>query len=133
MRNLTLLGSCLLIFGGNAVAADLAPVSSFAEPPAFAAAPRWTGPYLGLNAGAAYARARSGFSLNQGPAFGVATTRPTGPLGGIQAGYSWQSGAFVFGAEADLQFASAKDSKSAACAPATCGVALAARYQQEMP
>ena len=39
------------------------------------------------------------------------TTRPIRPAsqGGVQAGYNWQNGQFVFGGEADFQFSGADD------------------------
>jgi outer membrane immunogenic protein len=58
---------------------------------------RWFGPYIGGNLGYA---------------FGVVDTnpaKPTGVAGGIQAGYNWQNGAFVFGIEGDLQVTGAED------------------------
>ena len=36
-------------------------------------------------------------------------TRPSGVAGGVQGGYNWQSGQFVFGGEADLQISGADD------------------------
>ena len=36
-------------------------------------------------------------------------TSPTGVAGGVQAGYNWQFGRFVFGAETDLQLSDADD------------------------
>ena len=36
-------------------------------------------------------------------------TEPSGILGGVQGGYNWQSGQFVFGGEADIQITGADD------------------------
>jgi outer membrane immunogenic protein len=36
-------------------------------------------------------------------------TKPSGLTGGVQAGYNWQYGQFVFGAETDLQLSGADD------------------------
>lgn len=92
---LTLLGGSALV-GGSAWAADLprapyytagGPLSSFS----------WVGPYLGGNLGYEW-----GTTSNN-------PTRPAGIAGGIQGGYNWQSGQFVFGAEADIQLSAAKD------------------------
>jgi outer membrane immunogenic protein len=58
---------------------------------------RWTGPYVGGNLGY-----RWGTLSNSG-------ARPSGIAGGGQGGYSWQFGALVVGAEADLQFSNASD------------------------
>ena len=57
----------------------------------------WIGPYLGGNLGYEWG------SASNNP------TRPSGIAGGIQGGYNWQSGQFVFGAEADIQLAAAND------------------------
>jgi outer membrane immunogenic protein len=57
----------------------------------------WAGPYLGANLGYQW-----GATSNH-PA------KPSGIMGGAQAGYNWQSGRFVFGGEADLQLSAAHD------------------------
>ncbi|WP_458757984.1 outer membrane protein [Afipia sp. TerB] len=57
----------------------------------------WAGPYLGANVGYAW-----GDVTNSG-------TSPSGVAGGLQAGYSWQSGPLVFGVEGDLQASGADD------------------------
>ena len=36
-------------------------------------------------------------------------TKPSGFVGGVQGGYNWQSGPWVFGAEADIQATGAND------------------------
>jgi outer membrane immunogenic protein len=57
----------------------------------------WAGPYLGANLGYGW-----GSVSNSG-------TKPDGFLGGVQAGYNWQSGAWVFGIEGDIQANGADD------------------------
>jgi outer membrane immunogenic protein len=57
----------------------------------------WQGPYVGANLG--YQR---GWINNRG-------ARPAGVVGGVQGGYNWQTGWFVFGAETDLQVSDADD------------------------
>ena len=37
------------------------------------------------------------------------SSKPSGIEGGLQAGYNWQSGQFVFGAETDIQISGADD------------------------
>ena len=56
----------------------------------------WAGPYLGGNLGYAWG------SVDNNP------TKPSGFAGGIQAGYNWQSGSWVFGAEGDIQASGAE-------------------------
>jgi outer membrane immunogenic protein len=80
-----------------ALAADY-PRAPYYAPPA--APPRiysWIGPYVGANAGYQW---------------GTVTNNPTSPsgiFGGLQAGYNWQVGQFVFGGETDIQLSSADD------------------------
>lgn len=57
----------------------------------------WQGPYVGANFGYQWA------DVSHSPA------SPSGVLGGLQAGYSWQNGQFVFGGETDIQLSSADD------------------------
>ena len=57
----------------------------------------WSGGYVGANFGYQWG------SVTHFPA------SPAGPMGGIQAGYNWQSGQFVFGGETDLQTTGADD------------------------
>src|ERR1700739_3261779 len=80
----------------------------FTPPPAFS----WTGFYVGGNVGAGIGTTES--SVGVGPALTALSGTPitaTAPLvsetfngfvGGIQAGYNWQTGVFVFGVEGDL-------------------------------
>ena len=57
----------------------------------------WAGPYIGGNLGYAWG------SVDNNP------TKPSGVSGGIQGGYNWQSGPFVFGVEGDIQITGADD------------------------
>jgi outer membrane immunogenic protein len=57
----------------------------------------WRGPYVGANVG--YQRGSVGGSAS----------RPSGVAGGVQGGYNWQTGQFVFGVETDLQASDADD------------------------
>ncbi len=57
----------------------------------------WAGPYVGGNLGYGW-----GDTTNN-------PTEPSGFLGGVQAGYNFQSGQLVFGGEADLQLNAAED------------------------
>lgn len=61
----------------------------------------WAGPYLGANVGYAW-----GDVTNNGAS-------PSGPAGGLQAGYNWQSGPLVFGVEGDIQASGADDTFAA--------------------
>jgi outer membrane immunogenic protein len=55
----------------------------------------WAGPYLGATAGYEW-----GWVSNN-------PTQPSGVAGGIEGGYNWQRGNFVFGGEADISLSTA--------------------------
>ena len=57
----------------------------------------WHGPYVGANLGF------------QWGAVSNASAKPAGVAGGLQGGYNWQYGQFVFGGETDLQVSGADD------------------------
>ena len=78
---------------GVALAADLPRPSYYATTGAYS----WAGPYLGGNFGHEW-----GTTSNN-------PTRPSGFAGGIEGGYNWQTGQFVFGGEADLALSGAND------------------------
>jgi outer membrane immunogenic protein len=58
---------------------------------------RWMGPYVGVNLGYQWG------DVTNNP------TQPAGIAGGIQAGYNWQFGNFVLGAETDINLTGADD------------------------
>jgi outer membrane immunogenic protein len=57
----------------------------------------WAGPYLGGNLGYAWG------SVDNNP------SKPSGIAGGVQAGYNWQNGPWVFGIEGDIQASAAEE------------------------
>jgi outer membrane immunogenic protein len=57
----------------------------------------WAGPYLGGNLGYDWGTVSNN------------VTKPSGFVGGAQAGYNWQSGNWVFGVEGDIQVTGADD------------------------
>ena len=57
----------------------------------------WAGPYLGGNLGWDWGSVDNNL------------TKPSGFVGGVQGGYNWQSGPWVFGVEGDLQVTGASD------------------------
>ena len=96
MRRIVGAATLLVTIAGGAAAADLgrtpyytvqAPLTSYS----------WAGPYLGGNLGYEWG------TVSNNP------TRPGGIAGGIQGGFNWQTGQFVFGAEADIQTSAAND------------------------
>jgi outer membrane immunogenic protein len=103
-RGLAYLAAAFVSLGGSALAADLptakpAPVMPIA-PPVY----NWGGFYLGLNAGVGFTDSGhvTVFDPALGPyQFGLGSR--TGFVGGGQAGYNIQTGAWVWGLEADIQ------------------------------
>lgn len=73
--------------------------------PALPALYSWTGAYLGLQAGYAWGQERSNVSDTLGRAFNGAAFRQSADsaLGGIHAGFNYQTGSFVFGIEGDVE------------------------------
>lgn len=93
------------LIAGNAAAADLGmrPAPSPAYAPV--AVYNWSGVNVGLHGGYLWGDAElSGFAP------GVPDFSMDSGFFGIQLGYQWQSGAWVFGAETDLSFANADGS-----------------------
>jgi outer membrane immunogenic protein len=98
MRKLTFVTAILaaMCVSASALAADLSyrqpytvsqPLNAFS----------WAGPYLGANVGYGWG------DVDNNP------TKPSGFLGGFQAGYNWQTQQFVFGLEGDIQANGADD------------------------
>ena len=93
--------------------------------PAFAASPTWTGFYVGGNSGYVLGRHHSATTVADGPDFltchfcdvftggsdtsiaanaGTQRLRPQGFTGGMQLGYNFQSGPWVYGVETDFGY-----------------------------
>jgi len=110
MKVATLLGAAVLASAAvSANAADLptskgAPVAPAIYAPVFT----WTGLYLGLNAGVGWANGRDVFVTTPDgtvAALNTGSSSNAGFVGGGQIGYNFQTGAFVFGVETDIQYA----------------------------
>lgn len=100
-----------LLNAGSANAADVAPASA---PVWNFSQYNWDGFYAGVVAGAAwgqydprtstvadgYVKAPGAAAIN---AAGIQTITPTGFVSGIEGGYNWRSGNWLFGIEADMQ------------------------------
>ncbi|MGE3147833.1 MAG: outer membrane protein [Pseudorhodoplanes sp.] len=96
-KKLTVAGLALAATTSIAVAADFPRASGPYNPPPLYGGYVWAGPYLGGNLGYQW-----GNTTNNG-------TEPSGVQGGVQAGYNWQIGQFVFGGETDIQLSAADD------------------------
>jgi outer membrane immunogenic protein len=113
MKKFRFPGVVLIAFlSGNAVAAELSPPPPRVYPaPSSAAVPTfytWTGCYIGANGGGIWAH-RNWSS----PVFGeFGSQTAAGGLGGLQGGCNYQAGAFVIGAQATWDWASATGNTS---------------------
>ncbi len=112
----------------SAVQASAADIAMKARPPARAmvVASNWTGCYIGGNAGGGWARdsvtwtgvteGATAFAAGAAtviPGAANATSNGSGFVGGGQIGCNYQTGALVFGLEADAQYTGLKGSRTA--------------------
>lgn len=132
MKKLLLGVAMLLSLGAPSVFAADMPVK--ARPVAVEAVDLWTGFYVGGSVGGAWAesdRTSSANTIFWDPANVVilnatapATLRGDGVVGGLQAGYNWQRGAFVVGVEADIDASSFRASHDTGVLPDPGGAGL---------
>ncbi len=111
-------------FGGNST--YVAPVAN------------WSGFYVGGNAGSLTARDQSTYTTTSGAVAGGSINEgyslvPDGFEGGVQAGYNWQSAAWVFGVEADIQGATSKDDQTCTFQCTTPPAFLTIAQTQKVP
>src|SRR5437764_880021 len=108
-------GLAAVSMSAPAVAADLAarPYTK-APPPMIAAIYDWSGFYIGLNGGGAWSRECWDNTLFFGvptvPAFREGCHNASGAVAGGQIGYRWQASSWVFGLEAQGDWADLKGS-----------------------
>jgi outer membrane immunogenic protein len=99
-------------FGGNSAAAAYKPAAMNAY--------NWSGPYLGATIG--YGAARDPIAQSfAGVPNDQFTFAPSGWLGGVEAGYNWQTDKLLLGVEADWQWTAQKDSGLCRDCPLTVG------------
>ena len=100
-----LIAAALVATTASAQAADLSAKIAFKKVPVAATAYNWTGFYAGVNLGLAVGgEGRSGLDvLGLGGSFETFNLASLGAVGGGQAGYNYQFGNWVIGAEADIQ------------------------------
>jgi outer membrane immunogenic protein len=89
--------AALLLSSSVAYGADLQRPGYYAPAPAAPAAFNWVGMYAGANLGYQWG------SVSSVP------VDPAGVVGGVQLGYNWQGGQFVYGLETDIQVTGADD------------------------
>ncbi len=111
---------------GSASSADLNHRSVYKAPPPPPPPViyNWTGFYVGGNAGYAWGKSNVSTTVNLPGAYfvpsdvsqiassGQDTIHPNGGTGGIQAGYNWQAGNFVYGVEVDFDALALNASRS---------------------
>jgi outer membrane immunogenic protein len=101
MKTIALAISALALSAVSASAADLSPSPYTKAPPMVDPVYNWTGFYIGVNGGGGWGRTNWFFNV-------VGTTAnhdTSGGLAGGQIGYNWQTGPWVFGVEADGDWA----------------------------
>jgi outer membrane immunogenic protein len=113
MKRLLLATTAALALAAPAFAADL-PAAMPTKAPAYVPAWSWSGFYIGGNLGGAWARASDTETATfPGGTIVTGTSETlTGVIGGGQIGYNWQTGAFVFGLEADIDGSSQNTTNS---------------------
>ena len=141
MYRTLILATAGCLAGASALAADLpnrkSPEAFISAPPIFT----WTGLYVGLNAGGAFANGNgstltpTGFpvGVNAAPAAANILGNNGGNndgafVGGAQIGYNWQAGSIVFGVETDIQFLSNNNSNSPLVVAPVAGLAGVVPY-----
>lgn len=112
--------------GSVASAADMAPRYTKAPPP-IVEVWNWTGFYIGGNAGYSWGRSNTdvtyyntvnGLPIAAPPgSITNAAFNMDGAIAGGQAGYNWQTGSWVWGVEADIQWSDEKGRGNYVCAP----------------
>lgn len=93
----------LILSATSALAADLPSRKVAPVAPVVAPAFTWTGFYVGADIGGAFGYAKDSVWYN-GVNYGSKAFNTSGVVGGIHAGYNYQMGAVVLGAEADLWY-----------------------------
>ncbi len=107
MKKIILAGALALI-AAPALAADLPRRSAAVAPAPIYAAPifTWSGFYVGAQAGYGWGKDKWADDGETG------SFSPNGVLGGVHAGYNWQSGALVYGVEGDLEYSNQREKKT---------------------
>jgi outer membrane immunogenic protein len=121
--------ACIALIAVPAAAADLPPAPAPYRAPVVAAPVyySWTGFYVGAHGGGAWADETSTnvFAIPGFAAAGFAVnSKASGAIGGGQAGFNYQFGSFVVGAEVDGSWSNANESVTfATLTPGVSGVA----------
>jgi len=104
MKRIVLAGAALVASAmAPAIAADLAAAPFYSKAPVLPAFYNWAGFYAGLNAGGA--SSHNCWTLTLAPALPEGCHNATGGLAGGQLGYRWQASSWIFGVEAQGDWA----------------------------
>jgi outer membrane immunogenic protein len=116
-----------------ASAADIAARGPYKAPPAVAPAPAfsWTGFYIGINGGYGGNELNYPFQAPVVGSSGEASLTSSGFLAGGQLGYNWQTGPWVFGVEADIQWSNIKGELDAVAGTPLGALSLSAGSELE--
>jgi outer membrane immunogenic protein len=112
------IGMAVLGFASSASAADMAVKARPAPPPVMAPVYNWTGFYIGANGGWGSSHNCVDFVTAGGVVAVDACRDATGGLVGGQIGYRWQAGQWVFGLEAQGDWADLSASRISLIDPA---------------
>ncbi len=118
MKKLALAAVGLIALAAPAVAADLGP-SRMPAKAAVMAAPvvfNWTGFYVGAHIGAGWSSKDAALVTTGGVLNATGASDPDGFLGGLQAGFNWQFGQWVFGVEGQVSWSDMDGTGSATVA-----------------
>src|SRR5712675_2368931 len=120
MKKVLLVTASLIALGAAApaMAADLAARPYTKAPPVIAPIYDWSGFYVGANGGWGSSRKCWDFVLVGFPSLNEGCHDATGGVAGGQIGYRWQSGTWVFGLEAQGDWADLKGSNISLAVPA---------------
>ncbi|HAO40496.1 MAG TPA: porin family protein, partial [Afipia sp.] len=126
-----LIAAALVAMTVSARAADLPAKLVFRKAPVASTTYDWTGLYAGVNVGVAVGgEGRSGLNvLGFGGSFETFNLASLGVVGGGQAGYNYQFGNWVIGAEADIQGIGTENHANCIL---TCSVPSSAALRQDM-
>ena len=136
MKRFLMAAAAVAAFASNGVAhaADMGlPIAPpvYVPPPAVLS---WTGPYVGLNGGGGWGTTDHTFTgVVAGLTASTGNFKTSGGLAGGTWGYNYQVGAWVFGAESDLDWANIRGTFTAAI-PASDRIAVdQAQLAQHLP
>ncbi|TKT75105.1 porin family protein [Aquamicrobium sp. LC103] len=119
MKLMTVTSAAALLAASSAFAADLAAYEPAPVAPVAAAPFDWTGFYVGGIGGLGTGDFEYDLGVVGGPSVLDGEISAGGAFGGVQVGYDWQTGAWVFGAVADIAITGIDASASISSGPDT--------------